>query len=132
MNAAYKMVPTLDEFSAAAEHYRYIVEHLHAEETRRLEHGAVEAFLHQEGMELLRRLLQGHLDVRARREARLDSVVGCDGVERTHLREGCARGLMTLFGEVEVRRKGYSARGACWLSHWIALHRHGRRGVGHR
>ena len=34
-------------------------------------------------------------------------------LRRSHLREGCERGLMTLFGEVEVRRKGYGARGAC-------------------
>ena len=63
--------------------------------------------------ELLRRLLQGHLDLRYRRESRRDAIVGCDGVERTHLREGCERGLMTLFGEVEVRREGYGARGVC-------------------
>lgn len=30
---------------------------------------------------------------------------------RTHGREGCERGLMTLFGEVEVRRWGCGARG---------------------
>jgi len=115
MSAAYKIVTTSDEFVAAREHYRYLVEQLQSPETGQLEHGAVEAWLHREGMELLRRLLQGHLDVRARREGKLEGLEGCDGVERTHVREGCVRGLMTLFGEVEVRRKGYSARGEASL-----------------
>ena len=111
MSQAYKIVTGLDEFTAAREHYTYVVEHLQSEATSQLEHGAVEEFLWREGTELLRRLLQGHLDLRTRWEAKLKSVVGCDGVERTHFRAGCERGLMTLFGEVEVRRKGYGARG---------------------
>ena len=111
MNTAYKIVTTSDEFAAAREHYGVIVQRLASEETGRLEHGEVEAFLHREGTALLRRLLQGHLDLRARRAVKRDAVSGCDGVERTHVREGCSRGLMTLFGEVEVRRRGYSARG---------------------
>jgi hypothetical protein len=34
---------------------------------------------------------------------------GADGVVRRRIREGCRRRLLTLFGEVEVRRCGYSA-----------------------
>jgi len=113
MNRAYKIVTGLDEFTAAREQFGSIVQHLQSQETQHLEHGAIEVFLWHEGTELLRRLLQGHLDLRCRRESRRDSIVGCDGVERTHFREGCERGLMTLFGEVEVRRKGYGARGVC-------------------
>jgi len=110
MSQAYKIVAGFDEFAAAQEHYAEIVKHLHGSEMGRLEHGEVEAYLWREGTELLRRLLQGHLDLRARRERRVESAVGCDRVERRQVREGCARGLMTLFGEVVVRRKGYSAR----------------------
>ena len=113
MKQAYKIVTGLDEFTGAREHYGYIVQQLQSQEMRHLEHGAIEQFVWHEGTELLRRLLQGHLDLRCREESRRDSVVGCDGVERTHVREGCERGLMTLFGEVEVRRKGYGARGVC-------------------
>ncbi|MFQ5409592.1 MAG: ISKra4 family transposase, partial [Anaerolineales bacterium] len=110
MSQAYKIVAGLDEFRAAREHYARIVQTLQAPEMGRLEHGEVEAYLWREGTELLRRLLQGHLDLRARRERRLESVRGCDGVERRQVRERCERGLMTLFGEVVVRRKGYRAR----------------------
>ena len=113
MSAAYKIVTGLDEFTAAREHYGHIVQHLQSQETRHLEHGAVEQFLWDEGTELLRRLLQGHLDLRYREESKRDAVDGSDGVERRHLREGCERGLMTLFGDVEVRRQGYGARGVC-------------------
>ena len=57
----------------------------------------------------MRRLLQGHLDVRAGAETREAGVRGADGVVRSHVREGCQRRLGTIFGEVEVRRCGYSA-----------------------
>lgn len=113
MSQAYTIVASLDEFSAAREHYASIVKHLQSQEMGGVEHGAVEEYLWHEGTELLRRLLQGHLDLRCHREQKLESVVGSDGVERRHVREGCERRLMTLFGEVEVRRKGYSARGEC-------------------
>lgn len=36
-------------------------------------------------------------------------VRGADGVMRSHVREGCRRRLVTIFGGVEVRRCGYSA-----------------------
>ncbi len=59
----------------------------------------------------LRRLLQGYLDLRAHRERRHAEVKGSDGVVRSHCRPDCERGLMSLFGEVTVRRLGYGARG---------------------
>jgi len=77
-----------------------------------LEHGDVEKILFEKGTETLRRLYQGHLDLRERREEKYESVVGSDQVERNHRRTGCERDLMTLFGEVAVRRLGYSCRGS--------------------
>jgi len=44
---------------------------------------------------LLRRLIQGHLDQRAHEEPLRERVIGADGVERTHRREGCTRCLET-------------------------------------
>jgi hypothetical protein len=66
--------------------------------------------IHKEGQELLRSLLQDHLDLRAAREQRQISVVNAEGVECGHVRRR-SRGLMTLFGPVRVWRLGYSARG---------------------
>ena len=37
MNEAYKIVTGLDEFTAAREHYGYIVQHLQSQETQHLE-----------------------------------------------------------------------------------------------
>jgi hypothetical protein len=67
--------------------------------------------VHAEGNELLRRLLQGHLDQRRREEPMHERVVGADGVARTHRRESCRRALETRFGEVIVTRRGYGGRG---------------------
>ncbi len=61
----------------------------------------------KDGKEILRRLLQGHLDLRANREERRDHVVGADGSERNRCREENQAGLMSLFGDVKVTRKGY-------------------------
>jgi hypothetical protein len=76
-----------------------------------MQHDEVEALIRKEGYEVMRLLFQGFLEVRARREERVESIEGIDGVSRTCCRENCERSLMTEFGEVVVRRKGYSAKG---------------------
>jgi hypothetical protein len=115
MSRAYTIHPigqALEEFAAAREQFGYLVEQLQAARTLGMEHGEVEGLLSEQGTELLRRLLQGHLDVRAARERRVEQVVGVDEVARRHVRPGCQRALMSLFGEVTVTRIGYGARGA--------------------
>ena len=84
---------------------------LHSDAAAHMEHDQVEALIKKQGTELMRLLLQGHLDVRCKREQRMESVQGADGVARTHHRENCERNLMTEFGQVVVRRKGYGAKG---------------------
>ena len=81
------------------------------DETQRLTHGEVEALVHTEGNELLRRLTQGYLDQRSAEEPVHERVVGEDGRSRTHRREGCKRRLESRFGEVVVTRRGYGGRG---------------------
>jgi hypothetical protein len=98
-------------FAEACEQFQALLEQLEGEDTAELEHGEVEALLETQGRELLRRLLQGHLDRRASGERRWDAIVGSDGVVRPHHRRDCRRQLETLFGRVQVRRPGYSARG---------------------
>jgi hypothetical protein len=71
----------------------------------------VESLVQAEGGELLRRMIQGHLDQRSAEETILERVVGGDGRSRTHRRKGCTRALETRFGEVTVSRCGYGARG---------------------
>ena len=69
----------------------------------------MEGLISREGTELMGRLLQGNLEVRAAAETRERGVRGADGVVRSHVREECRRRLGTIFGEVEVRRCGDSA-----------------------
>ncbi|MGH7383300.1 MAG: ISKra4 family transposase [Candidatus Methylomirabilales bacterium] len=110
MPEAYTVIRSLEEFSAARKQFNFLVSRLQSEEMGRMEHGEVEATIAHEGTELLRRLLQGHLDLRAKAEERRVEVAGADGVLRRHCRAS-ERGLMSLFGAVEVRRLGYGAPG---------------------
>jgi len=100
-------------FAAAREQFERIVGQLQGEQAFDMTHAQVEERLQEEGFELLRRLFQGHLDARRPAEA-AGPVVGADGIERTHRREG-ERKLMTIFGGVTVRRMRYGGRGMTGL-----------------
>jgi hypothetical protein len=69
----------LEEFAAAREQFGHLVNELQSEQTLGMEHGDVEQMISREGNELLRRLLQGHLDLRAAREQKQEGVIGADG-----------------------------------------------------
>jgi hypothetical protein len=111
MTQAYLINRSLDEFAAAREQFAQLIEALQSAQNLENEHGEIEALIWQEGKELLRRLLQGHLDLRSTLEPKREAVIGGDAVIRTHRREGCQRPLMSLFGEVSVKRMGYGAHG---------------------
>jgi hypothetical protein len=98
-------------YAEAYDQFARLVGKLNAPDSQQLTHGEVEALIHCEGMELLRRMIQGHLDQRSAEEPLRERVVGEDGIARTHRRAGCERRLETRFGEVTVRRWGYGARG---------------------
>ena len=87
-----------------------LIDALHTQKWLHAEHGDVEQLINKDGFELMRLLLQGHLDERARQEPDFDSVR--QGTrEHTHKRKNRSRQLNTLFGKVEVRRKSYSVGG---------------------
>lgn len=111
MTQAYLIHQGLDEFAAAREQFSQLIQALQSERTLELEHDEIEGLIWQDGQELLRRLLQGHLDLRTAREPKREHVIGGDGVIRSHRRTGCTRLLMSLFGEVGVKRLGYGGRG---------------------
>lgn len=71
-------------------------------------HGEVEDALWTDGMELLRGVFQGHLDLRAAQEEPTP-VRGADGDLRTHVRK-TERKLETRFGTVEVHRASLGHR----------------------
>ncbi|WTX00980.1 ISKra4 family transposase (plasmid) [Streptomycetaceae bacterium NBC_01309] len=80
-------------------------------------HAELEEHLEEAGRELLRRLLQDHLDLRALREEPHDrtgarpQVVGPEGRPRPWREPGHARWLACLFGVVRVRRVAHRGPG---------------------
>jgi hypothetical protein len=99
-------------FQLADEQYDHLVQRLRSSESQASEHGDVEQMLWNEGLELLRRLFQSHLDERYQNEPTQTNVVGSDGEKRPHRRNDCQRQLTTLFGEVVIARLGYSSKQA--------------------
>jgi len=88
-----------------------VVGWLRAAEAGELEHAELEDRLEVAGRDLLRRLLQDHLDLRAQREARLADVVDVHGVRHGTVEDGHGRRLGTVFGPVTVSRLAYRHRG---------------------
>jgi len=98
-------------FSASRERFEAIVGWLGGEDAAGLEHAELEDRLRTDGRELLRALLQDHLELRAEREVSVDEVVDAAGVPRRAVEHGHDRLLGTVFGGVSVRRLAYRQRG---------------------
>ncbi|MDJ0903321.1 MAG: ISKra4 family transposase [Xenococcus sp. MO_188.B8] len=99
-----------DYFQQAHEQYQQLIKTLIEEDSQGWEHGQIESYINNSGTELLRRLLQGHLDLRYAQEEYQKEVIGTDGEKRPHRRKKTQRKLETLFGEVVVTRVGYSTQ----------------------
>jgi len=76
-----------------------------------LEHAELETELEVKGRELVRQLMQDHLELRKQREQRLPEVVDAEQVARGSVETGHTRALTTVFGEVTVTRLAYRRRG---------------------
>jgi len=101
-----------EEFACSREAFARIGEWLGGPDAAELEHAGLEEELTERGRELLRLLLQDHLDLRAAREQRRHDVTGPDGIARTRAERGHPRLLSTVFGQVTVTRIAYRAPGA--------------------
>lgn len=101
-------------FGRSAACFSDIVGWLEGAEAASLTHAEVEDDLDRRGRELLRRLLQDHLDLRAQREETV-SVIDINGVAHRSVEAGHARPLATIFGEVSVERLAYRHRGSANL-----------------
>jgi hypothetical protein len=76
-----------------------------------LEHAELETELEAQGRQLLRQLMQDHLELRTLREQRLPKVLDAQQVARGSVETGHTRALTTVFGEVTVTRLAYRRRG---------------------
>jgi hypothetical protein len=117
----YGTASVTDAFAASKDTFEYLVGELAGPAAARLSHARLEEMIEVRGREVLRRLLQDHLDLRAEREeqqvvagraAGRGEVTGADGVVRRCMESGHRRLLATVFGTVSVRRYAFRARGA--------------------
>ena len=100
-----------DGFASSREQFESLVRFMDGTDAAGLDHAGLEERLDRDGRELLRRLLDDHLALRAVREQRLDSVVGDDEVTRGRVEHDHRRVLGTVFGKVTVSRMAYRALG---------------------
>lgn len=96
-------------FSHSEEGFFKLTHHLNSAETMVMRHSAIENIIANDGREVLRRLFEEHIDLRDPGDVG-DHIVGADGIIRTHKRVR-ERILLTLFGEIKIKRLGYSCRG---------------------
>ena len=96
-------------YELARQDFERIVEHLDSEEACSMTHSELERDLEKKGRELMRKLLQEHLDNRSPGKCN-QPVCGADGVERPCVRPQ-KRKLETVFGTVSIERAGYGREG---------------------
>lgn len=99
-----------DPFGMARDDLESIIALLRSAEAGQMSHSDLERLVRKRSHELMRKLLQAHIDSRGPGEA-AGTVRGADGVERDQERFH-ERGLATIFGQIGVKRLGYGAEGA--------------------
>jgi len=104
---SYRNLESVEEYQPARREFERLVGELAELEDSVVEHGDIERRIAQGGQEILRLLMQGHLNRLWQAEQPQEDIVGADGEARRYVRERC-RTLETLFGRVQVRRLGYS------------------------
>ena len=105
--ATARQIEEVDAFGGARVHFALMEKRL-STDLMSATHSEVEEFAIEEGRELIRQLVQAHMELRAERE-RPVVVTGADGIQRTTKRAS-QRQLTTLVGEVRVERTAYQAR----------------------
>jgi len=105
--------PVADPFAAADQAYATITEFLRSEEAWQVKHSELERQLDGMGRELMRKLLQAHLDLRQPGKA-VAPVRDAAGTPLTPTPVQ-GRSLESIFGTVEVARTGYGAAGTSSL-----------------
>jgi hypothetical protein len=99
-----------DHYTVAREELEAVISFLKSGEAERLSAADLEVAIRERSWDLLRQLLQAHIDARGKGEAAAP-VVDADGVERTGTPREHHRTLTTIFGDVSVARLGYGEEG---------------------
>ncbi|MBW2149786.1 MAG: ISKra4 family transposase, partial [Deltaproteobacteria bacterium] len=110
MNAVAVLSSRERQYEESRQEFEDIVRTLDSEELRSMTHSELERELEKKSRELMRKLLQEHLESRGPGQCK-QPVRGTDGVERSRARLQ-ERKLETVFGTVSVERAGYGREGA--------------------
>jgi hypothetical protein len=110
MNVPAEPLPLERFYERSRESFEDIVRYADSEEAACMSHSELERELEKRGRELMRRIMQDHLDRRSPGEAK-GPVRDSGGDERTRVRLQ-ERALETVFGTVFVERAGYGRQGA--------------------
>jgi hypothetical protein len=105
----------VSSFGPSRDRFEEMVGWLDSAEAEALTHDELEAQLQVRGRGLTLRLFQDHLELRAVREVRMESVTDAGGILYSSVEADHSRGLQTLFGDVTVRRLAYRHRGCANL-----------------
>jgi len=109
MNALAALSSRERLYEQSRQEFEQIVRSLDSEEVRTMTHSELERELEKKSRELMRIMLQEHLEARGPGEVE-KPVQGVDGVARTRSRLQ-ERKLETVFGTVSVERVGYGQEG---------------------
>ena len=101
-------------FAAAEERFAGIIDELQSPARQHMGMSDLEKLLQAEGSQLLRDLLQGHMDLRSLGQVE-ETVTGADGVERRD-RHRRSRTINTVFGTVELNRERFHETGSPGLA----------------
>jgi len=96
-------------YNQARQNFEGIVGYLDSKTASGMSHSELERELEKKGRELMRTLLQEHLDNRGPGQCD-DPVEGADGIRRSRVRSQ-QRELETVFGTVSIERAGYGQQG---------------------
>jgi len=113
MTAARRLAVT-NIFREAEQSFGDLVNDLRTGERLHMKMSELEGLLDERGKELMRQLLQAHLDLRAHGRVEVP-VIGSDEVERTEARAS-GRNAETVFGTVRVHRERFNETGSEGLS----------------
>ena len=95
-------------FGKAEQKFYELTDSLQARHTLAMKFSDIEKLIENDGRELLRLLLQAHIDSRGVGDVG-QSIDAIDGVIRTHKRIG-ERQIKSIFGAIECERLGYGNR----------------------
>jgi len=112
MNALAVVQPE-ESYVMARRKFEEVLKYLDSKQADELTHSVLERELEKQGRELMRQLLQEHLDARGPGKATAE-VRGADGTQRSQIRLQ-ERYLETIFGTVEIQRAGYGHEGTSSL-----------------